>query len=107
MHHTADTFVTPVFNGSASLRSAAGQLIENTVKGARRKQEMNDAFIAKLYDEVKSLYRLDQLAEKKAPQQISGSSKALLGVIAGAWILIGLYKLWKVRKEKRKTGKST
>lgn len=27
-----NTFVTPVFNGSASLRDASGQLIENVVK---------------------------------------------------------------------------
>lgn len=32
LDHTDDTFVTPVFNGSASLRDAAGQLIENTAK---------------------------------------------------------------------------
>ena len=39
--HTSDTFVTPVFNGSASLRSAAGQLIESTAKSARRKEKRN------------------------------------------------------------------
>ena len=55
------TFVTPVFNGSASLRDAAGQLIENTVKSVRRKQEINDAYMDKLYEDVESLYRLDQL----------------------------------------------
>ena len=58
MHHTADTFVTPVFNGSTSLRSAAGQLIESACKSARRKQELN---IPQLYNEVNSLYRLDQI----------------------------------------------
>jgi multiple sugar transport system substrate-binding protein len=32
MDHTEDTFVTPVFNGSASLRDAASYLVEDTVK---------------------------------------------------------------------------
>ena len=102
MNHMADTFVTPVFNGSASLRSAAGQLIENTVKGARRKQEMNDAFIEKLYSDVSSLYRLDQLGGNRGAQEIPAGSKALLGVIAGIWVLIGLYKLREARKNKKK-----
>ncbi len=105
MKHTADTFVTPVFNGSASLRSAAGQLIENTVKGARRKQEMNDAFIDKLYDEVRSLYRLDQISGTKQTREIPTSSKAVLGLIAGVWVLIGIFKLREAGKNKTKQGK--
>ena len=59
--YTSDTFVTPVFNGSTSLRSAAGQLIESTSKSARRKEKMNDAYIEKLYSDVTSLFRLDQI----------------------------------------------
>lgn len=114
MKYTADTFVTPVFNGSASLRSAAGQLIENTVKGARRKQEMNDAFISKLFDEVKSLYRLDQIGRKTAETEsdgqtvkteqkpIPGESVALLIIIPCVWLLIGAYKAWEKKKAKGK-----
>lgn len=103
MNHTGDVFVTPVFNGSASLRSAAGQLIENTVKGARRKQEMNDAFIEKQFADVRSLYRLDQISGSRTTNQgISTSSKILLGVIAGVWLLIGGYKLWEAKKRKKK-----
>lgn len=41
LDHTDDTFVTPVFNGSASLRDAAGQLIEDTVKAIRRKKTVD------------------------------------------------------------------
>ena len=104
MKHTSDTFVTPVFNGSASLRSAAGQLIENTVKGARRKQEMNDAFITKLYNEVSSLYRLDQLSGgNRNVQEIPASSKALLWVIVAVWVLIISYKLVEAYRRKKKT----
>ena len=125
MKHTGDTFVTPVFNGSASLRSAAGQLIENTVKGARRKQEMNDAFIAKLYDDVKSLYRLDQIGIVTAKAEETGStgetaetgetgtaakaekrplpteSVVLLILIPCVWILIAAFKVWQTKKNKR------
>ena len=102
MEHTGDTFVTPVFNGSASLRSAAGQLIENTVKGARRKQEMNDAFIEQLYSDVKSLYRLDQIGGTRQAQPIPLGSKILLGTIAAVWILIGVVKFLEARKKKTK-----
>ena len=102
MDHTADTFVTPVFNGSASLRSAAGQLIENTVKGARRKQEMNDAFIEKTYSDVRNLFRLDQLGGGRQSKEIPAVSKAFLGAIAGVWVLIGLFKLLQAKKNKTK-----
>ena len=102
MDHTEDTFVTPVFNGSASLRAAAGQLIENTVKGARRKQEMNDAFIEKLYSEVGSLYRLDQVSGNRQAQAIPTGSWILLGTIAAVWVLIGAFKLREAKKNKTK-----
>ena len=60
LDHIEDTFVTPVFNGSASLRDAAGQLIENVVKSCRRGETVDDAYFEKLYSDVNSLYRLDQ-----------------------------------------------
>ena len=60
LNNMANTFITPVFNGSASLRDAAGQLIETVTKSVRRKQEVNDDFIKKLYSDVSSLYHLDQ-----------------------------------------------
>ena len=61
LSNTDNTFVTPVFNGSVSLRSAAGQLIENVNKSVRRKQEIDEAYIKSLYEEVSALYRLDQI----------------------------------------------
>ena len=102
MENTKNTFVTPVFNGSASLRSAAGQLVENTVKGARRKQEMNDAFIENLYSEVRSLYRLDQISGTRQTQEIPTGSWVLLGTIAAVWVLIGIFKLREAKKNKTK-----
>ena len=53
MANTENTFTTPVFNGSASVRDAAGQLIENVTKAVRRKTTVDEAYMAKLYDEVR------------------------------------------------------
>lgn len=105
-----NTFVTPVFNGSTSLRDAAGQLIENTVKSVRRKQTIDDAYVEKLYSDVESLYRLDQI-DSETGAAVSGkrnlgpfprASVILLASLAGAWIWILLYALLQKRKEKQK-----
>lgn len=105
------TFVTPVFNGSASLRQAAGQMIEETAKAARRKKDMNDAFIEALYSDMNSLYRLDQVSavgqgtgEKARARGDNGGlppeSVGLLAAIAGVWIIIGIFKLREAGKKK-------
>ena len=72
--NTGNTFVTPVFNGSASLRSAAGQLIENVCKRARRNQDVNMEILDTMFDEVKSLYRLDQIEVKTAESGSAGET---------------------------------
>ena len=61
MDNTENTFVTPVFNGSASLRNAAGQLIENVTKSVRRGKDID---YPALYDEVTTLYHLDEIIPK-------------------------------------------
>ena len=94
-----DTFVTPVFDGSASLRSAAGQLIENTCKSARRKEEMSDAYIEKLYADVTSLYRLDQIQGSRSGREVATESKILLGAIAVIWLWMIGTRLWQARKK--------
>lgn len=104
-----NTFVTPVFNGSASLRDAAGQLIENTVKSVRRGQTVDDAYIDQLYSDMNSLYRLDQigsaggaLASGKADLgKLPGTAVILLSALAGAWVLIILYVLFQWAKRAR------
>lgn len=89
------TFVTPVFNGSASLRDAAGQLIDGTVTAVRRKQTVDEAFLEKLYGDVKSLYRLDQLGGavtgKKELGPLPATAVILLVSLAAVWILILSY----------------
>ena len=91
------TFVTPVFNGSVSLRDAAGQLIENVVKSVRRKQVLDEAYMDKLFSDVSSLYRLDQISaggpgkEPGALGPLPFASKVLLLTLAVVWGLILVY----------------
>lgn len=60
LNNINNTFVTPVYNGSTNLRDAAGQLIEEVTKAARRNKNVDDAFITNLYKEMKALYKLDE-----------------------------------------------
>lgn len=103
------TFVTPVFVGSTSLRDASGQLIENTVKSVRRGQTVDDAYMDKLYSDITSLYRLDQIGTGTG-QIASGrtdlgelpkTAVILLASLAGAWVLILLYVISQAVKKKR------
>ena len=76
-----NTFVTPVFSGSASLRDAAGQMIEEVVTAKRRKIKVDDAFIEKMFNNMVSLYRLDQVkpveivTEAPAPETTETEAK--------------------------------
>lgn len=109
LDNVGNTFVTPVFNGSASLRDGAGQLIENTVKSVRRSQEINDEYMDKLYGDVASLYRLDQpggkgedaFGAKKELGKLPATSVILLSSLAGVWLLIFLYLALQASKNKR------
>ncbi|MBR7117111.1 MAG: extracellular solute-binding protein [Clostridia bacterium] len=88
------TFVTPVFNGSTSLRNAAGQLIEEVVKGTNRKQTIDDEFIEKLYDKMNSLYKLNEtksMSGKPALGEMPTESIILLSSIGAVWLGIGGY----------------
>ena len=101
LESTGSTFVTPVFNGSASLRNAAGQLVEDVNKSVRRGETLDSRYISRLYKEVSSLYRLDQIRTDPgaAPGEIPAASKALLGVLALCWLAMGAYVVReKIRK---------
>lgn len=94
INNTSNTFVTPVFNGSASLRNAAGQLIEETVKRINRHKEINSETIDELYSEINSLYRLDQTNTfnvNKDLGELPTESKVLLISVGVVWIGIGIY----------------
>lgn len=100
-----NTFVTPVFNGSASLRDASGQMIENVTKSIRRKQTVDEAYMENLYTDMTSLYRLDQIAVdgngKKILGKLPAESVVLLTTLALVWILMGLYVVKEVIKKKK------
>ena len=95
LENTENTFVTPVFNGSASLRNAAGQMIEEVAKSTRRKQTVDDAYMADLQQKMISLYRLDQITADAGAKADLGklppASVALLITLGAAWVLIGAY----------------
>ena len=103
--HTGDTFVTPVFNGSASLRNAAGQLIENVAASVRRRETVDDAYMERLYEDVTALYRLDQKdisTNGKALGPLPQTAVLLLGALALSWCLILLYVLSNFVKNRKK-----
>ena len=90
LSHIEDTFTTPVFNGSTSLRDASGALIENTVKSVRRKETIDDAYVETLYRDVTALYRLDGL------DRHTTSGKADLGPLPeeAVALLLSLAVIW-------------
>ena len=106
MDHTEDTFVTPVFNGSASLRDAAGQMIENVTKSVRRKENVDDAYIQKLYSDVTSLYRLNvegsegSSSSRQELGPLPATARILLISLAFAWTLIAV-AFFVLRRQKR------
>lgn len=104
MNNIDNTFTTPVFNGSASLRNAAGQLIEEVTKGARRDKDVNDEFIDNLYSDITSLYRLDQIGTSGLNADLGPlpvASKVLLISLVSVWVLIGAYVLKKKIKSNK------
>ncbi len=100
-----NTFVTPVFNGSAALRDAAGYLIESATKAPRRGEQVDSAYLDALYEEASSLYHLDQAGmvtnEKDALGALPPASIALLSVLALTWLGIAVYLLLSYRRERR------
>lgn len=100
------TFVTPVFNGSASLRDASGALIENVTKSVKRREKVDDAYIKDLYDSITSLYRLDQTNltsfEKEDLGPLPTASRILLSLLAVAWMLILAYVMINKAKKHKK-----
>lgn len=90
MDHLDDTFVTPVFNGSASLRNAAGELVESVVKSTRRKETIDESYLQDLYS--KGQYPLSVgpaltgIRIEKPLGKMPASSIWLLSILAIVWI---------------------
>ncbi len=94
MEYTECTFTTPVFNGSTSLRNAAGEMIEDVAKAVKRKKTVNDRYIDNLYNDVTALYRLDQIGSydgKLRLGKMPATSIALLCGIGVTWVGIIIY----------------
>ena len=105
LSNTQYTFTTPVFNGSASLRDAAGQMIENTAKSVRRRQTIDDAYFEKLFTDVNALYHLDQndtgAIEKSSLGPLPKTALTLLIVLGAVWVLIGVWAYFNLLRRKK------
>ena len=104
LENTENTFVTPVFNGSASLRNAAGQMIEEVTKSVRRKKTVDETYMEDLFAEMTALYRLDQISTADAKADLGPLPKTsviLLAVLAATWAGIAAYVTWDSVKKKK------
>ena len=108
LDHIGDTFVTPVFNGSASLRDAAGQMIENVNKSVRRRETVDEAYMEKLYGDVTALYRLNSRGASASAGRaelgpLPSMSVGLLCTLGAVWMLLGAYAVRQMVKKHKKT----
>ncbi len=106
LENTDRTFVTPVFNGSASLRNAAGQMIEEVTKAVQRGKTVDAAYLQKLQSDMIALYRLDQIQTVGGSKQnlgpLPGGAVALLISLLVIWVGIGFCALWERKRKARK-----
>ena len=109
LDHMEDTFVTPVFNGSVSLRDAAGQMIENVTKSVRRKAVVDEAYMEDLFGQMVSLYHLNLdgsgglAGGKKELGALPAEARALIICLILAWAGMGAYLLCSnIRKRRRR-----
>ena len=100
LENTENTFTTPVFNGSASLRDASGQLIEEVTKAVRRRVTVDDGYFDKLYEDVSALYRLKRTEGGALP----AGATALLVSLGAAWVVLGtLLVRERIRKSRKES----
>lgn len=92
LDNDSNTFVTPVFNGSASVRTAASALIESVVKAARRKQTIDTSAIDRIYADTAKLYKLDQMNSSRQERiefgELPSTSVVLLTALVITWALL-------------------
>ena len=81
-----NTFITPVFNGSASLRNAAGEMIESVTKSIRRKETVDDAYMEDLYTDMISRYHFENITGEMPVMAI-----VLISSLGAAWVFIIAY----------------
>ena len=93
-----------MFNGTASLRNAAGQLIEDVNLAARQGQTIDEEFLEAAYENVSALYRLDQISAASGKAELGplpGEARALVIALAAVWAAMGIYALNSQRNKKK------
>ena len=92
-----NTFVTPVFNGSANLRNVAGELIERVVRNqiSAKPKALDDAYMADLFLKLFKSKKLDQIEVNRQSSDLISSplptqSVLLLSAIALVWLCMGI-----------------
>ena len=99
-----NTFITPVFNGSASLRNAAGALIEETGKSVNRGIKITSTQLDNTFKRVESLYKLNEFTKDESGKsefdKMPTISIALLSGIGVVWVGIAVYALYDYRKRR-------
>ena len=81
-----NTFITPVFNGSLSIRNAAGGMIEDIADAVRVGKKITPSYINGLYRRMASLWRLDVPLGDFSPFAI-----ALVVALASVYVGLGVY----------------
>lgn len=104
--HINDTFITPAFNGSASVRNAAGQLIESSFEAKYKGEDKMD----QLFEDTISLYKLnettniitDQPTNTNANTSLPKEAVVLITTLVVVWVLLGTYVIVDFVKKKSK-----
>jgi multiple sugar transport system substrate-binding protein len=112
MDNTENTFVTPVFNGSADLRSVSGLLIENVTKSTRRKETVDDTYLKDMYQSLISRYNLTaydsdittdlgNFDKNITDSPLPTASVILLCSLGGIWIILAVYFVYNWKKTRK------
>lgn len=99
-----NTFITPVFNGSANLRNAAGQMIEEVTKGIRRGKTVDGDFISKLYSDMTTSYHLDEIERQEAKNlgPLPTGSVVLIVSLGVIWIgILSAFVVMRIKNRKK------
>ena len=98
-----NTFVTPVFSNSASLRNAAGQMIEEVTKNRRRNKTVDEKFMDNLYREMNSLYKLNivRTGYQDDLGKLPSGAVTLIIILCAVWCATITYFVWLYLKKRK------
>lgn len=97
-----NTFITPVFNGSSLVRSAAGALIDDTCLDVFKKtSSSSDEYFEALYAKISTLYKITQSDKTEGLGKLPKESLFLIIGLAVVWAGIGTYFAIKFYKSKK------